>query len=270
MKNTFKFLIIFLATMFNVAYAETELNFAKTVQNPLAVNPEARYYNLPFVGYINFDYGAHNNTQDILELKPVTPFSFTQSYDLIFRTIIPFEHQPSSQGYTNGLGDINITAFFTPTKNNWFIYGVGPTFTFPTANPTTLGAGKWSMGPEIVLIAMPNQWTFALLTDNIWSYAGQNNRPAVNQFNFQYFVTYNFKRGWYLTTQPNIIANWPERASQIWTVPVGGGVGRVFHVGKQGMNILMQGYYDPIRPTNAAQWTLQMTVDFLFPDERTA
>ncbi len=253
-----------------VANAESEVSFAKTVQNPLAVNPEARYFTLPFNNYTNFDYGSPNHTQDLLDLKPVTPFRFTSSYDLIFRTIIQFAHQPSSDGYTNGLGDINTTAFIAPAKNSNFLWGIGPTLTMPTATNKNLGAGKWSVGPELALIAMPEQWTFAILTNNIWSVAGESNRVHVNQFSFQYYITYNLPSGWYVTTQPTITANWISPPSQQWTVPVGGGAGRAFHIGHQAVNLLLESYSNVIRPKTGARWFVQANLTFLFPDNRTA
>ena len=42
-----------------------------------------------------------------------------------------------------GLGDINPTLFLSPAKPGKFIWGVGPTFTFPTATDPMLGNGKW-------------------------------------------------------------------------------------------------------------------------------
>jgi hypothetical protein len=262
--------IFLLFSLFTVsAFAETALNFAKSTQNPLAINPETRYFTLPFVNYLNFGYGANNNTQDILDLKPVMPFRFTSSLDLVFRTIIPLMHQPKQNGYMNGLGDINPTAFLAPAHNNWILWGIGPTLVIPTATNKALGAGKWSLGPELVLIMMPDRWTFAILTNNVWSFAGEANRPAVNQFSFQYYITYNFDHGYYVTTQPNITANWKANPSQVWTVPFGAGIGRAFHVGNQAMNVLLQGYSNCIRPSAGPRWFVQATLEFLFKDNRT-
>ena len=251
------------------AHAESELNLAKTFQNPLGINPEARYYTLPFVNYTNMDYGTNKNTQDMLDLKPVMPLPLTSSLDLIVRTIIPLTHQASTHGYINGLGDINPTLFIAPSMNNWFTWGVGPTVVMPTATNKALGAGKWSIGPELVLIAMPNQWTFALLTNNIWSIAGDANRSTVNELTFQYFITYNFPRGWYVTTQPQLTSMWFNKPGEKWTVPFGGGVGRSFQIDKQKLNFLAQYYYNTIRPSTGAHWTIQLTLEFLFPDNRT-
>ena len=268
MKNIFRVFAIISFFCLSVAQAETEMNRAKTFQNPLGVNPEVRYFTLPFVNYTNFGYGANKNTQNIFDLKPVMPFHFTNSLDFIIRTIAPITHQPVTSGYANGLGDINPTVFISPSANSLLLWGVGPTFILPTATNKNLGAGKWSVGPELVLISMPDQWTFAILTNNVWSLAGQSNRPSVSEFTFQYFITYNFSHGWYVSTQPSLTANWHAQSDQIWTVPFGGGAGRSFHVGSQAMNFLLQGYYNAVRPSTGAPWTLQISLEFLFDDKR--
>ena len=264
-------LLVVLAMMTRTAHAESELSLAKSTQNPLAVNAEARHYTLPFVNYTNFGNGVTKTTQDILDLKPVLPFPLTANYDLILKTIIPITHQASGtgNGYINGLGDINPTAFIAPSMNSRLLWGIGPTIVLPTATNTALGAGKFSIGPELALIALPDAWTFAILTYNIWSVAGHPDRPRVNQFSFQYYITYNFKNGWYLTTQPNITANWLAPANEMWTVPFGAGAGRVLSIGHQPVNLSIQAYGNVIRPSTGPHWTLQCTLEFLFPDNRT-
>ena len=266
----FAILSFLLLAFSHLSHAESELNFAKSTQNPLAVNPETRYFTLPIVNYANFGYGTGKQTQDILDLKPVTPVTFTQSLDLIFRTIIPIMHQPQPKaGYINGLGDINPTAFISPKKYSSLIWGFGPTFILPTATNTALGAGKLSIGPELVLITMPDVWTLAILTSNVWSMAGHPSRPSVNQFSFQYFITYNFAHGWYLTTQPTITSNWQAEPGQKWVIPFGGGAGRAFHIGPQAVNFSIQAYFNTVRPSTSPYWTLQGNFELLFPDNRT-
>ena len=46
-------------------------------------------------------------------------------------------------------------------------------------------------------------------------------------------LNYNLPKGWYLTTSPVITANWEARSDNRWTVPIGGGIGRIFKIGDQ-------------------------------------
>jgi hypothetical protein len=81
------------------------------------------------------------------------------------------------------------------------------------------------------------------LINNVWSFAGQSTRPTVNQMTLQPFINYNMAGGWYLTSSPIITANWQAKGRDIWTVPVGGGIGRIFKIGKQPVNMQLQAFY---------------------------
>ena len=50
-------------------------------------------------------------------------------------------------------------------------------------------------------------------------------------------------KGWYLTTSPVITANWEADSDNRWTLPIGGGIGRVFKIGKQPINAQVTYYY---------------------------
>lgn len=51
-----------------------------------------------------------------------------------------------------------------------------------------------------------------------------------------------------------------------WTLPFGGGVGKIFKIGKQAMNIQMQAFYNVEKPDNGPDWTLRLQLQFLFPN----
>jgi hypothetical protein len=64
----------------------------------------------------------------------------------------------------------------------------------------------------------------------------------VSALTIQPFFNYNFDRGWYVTTSPVITANWQAESGDQWTVPIGGGFGRVFNVGRQPINASLSAY----------------------------
>jgi len=103
------------------------------------------------------------------------------------------------------------------------------------------------------------------LVNNIWSFAGDANEPDVNQFLLQYFVNYNMKRGWYLTSSPIITADWNAPSDDRWTLPLGGGVGRVFNIGTQPVNMSLQAYDNVITPDYGPDWQVRFQVQLLFP-----
>ena len=64
----------------------------------------------------------------------------------------------------------------------------------------------------------------------------------------QYFINYNMKKGWYVSVSPIITANWRASSGNVWTVPFGGGVGRIMKLGFQPVNITAQFYGNAVRP----------------------
>jgi hypothetical protein len=158
--------------------------------------------------------------------------------------------------------------FFLTAKKSKVIWGVGPSFVFPTATNTTyLGQGKFSLEPAVVVLVQPKPWTIGFLANNLWSVAGHSNidKPPVNQFLLQWFVNYNMKKGWYLTTSPIITVNWRAPGGSVWTVPFGGGVGRIMKLGFQPVNSTAQLYGNAVHPPGVSPWGLRMQLVFLFP-----
>src|SRR5262249_38535095 len=82
------------------------------------------------------------------------------------------ERNSSPDGGANGLGDVDPPFFLPPPHPRKIVWGLGPTFILPTATAPTLGQGKWGAGPSLVLLTQPKHWTLGFLSNNIWSFAG--------------------------------------------------------------------------------------------------
>ena len=200
-----------------------------------------------------------------------------QKWNLITRWITPIIYQPLPVAQpvgppeqltgVSGLGDINPSFIFSPKKSK-VIWGAGITTVFPTATNTTyLGQGKLSLGPTVVALYQTSHWTLGFLTNNYWSVAGHSDidKPAVNQFLLQYFINYNLKKGYYLTMQPTLTANWRATSGNQWVVPIGGGVGRIMKLGFQPVNLSAQFNYNVEHPVGASSWNAKFQVTLLFP-----
>ena len=78
-------------------------------------NPVANLISLPLQNNTNFGIGPDDETQNILNIQPVWPFSINQDWNVITRTILSVVSQPNfltgGVGRTNGLGDTTFTAF---------------------------------------------------------------------------------------------------------------------------------------------------------------
>jgi hypothetical protein len=256
-----------LVSSFAVAQEEhgaSTSDLAKAAQNPIA-----DMISVPFQSNFNFHVGPHDQLQYVLNIQPVVPITLNHEWNLITRWITPVISQPPltvTGDREAGLGDINPSFFFSPKQpTHGIIWGIGPTVVFPTGTDKTLTAGKYSLGPTFVALTIEGPWVLGVLVNNVWSVAGKSNRDSVNAMTLQPFVNYNFAGGWYLTSSPIITANWETGHGDRWTVPVGGGFGRVFKIGDQPVNMQLAAYYNVARPTGAADWQLRAQVQLLFP-----
>lgn len=230
-----------------------------------AQNPVASMISVPFQNNTNFNFGPQEKTQNILNIQPVLPFELNEDWNLITRTILPVISQPAftpSQDRKIGLGDTIFTAFLSPKDSGQLIWGVGPALLLPTSTDDRLGAGEWGAGPSAVVLTIRGPWVVGSLFSNVWSFTGDK---SVNLFTWQYFVNYNLDDGWYLTSAPVITANWEADSDNTWTVPFGGGFGKIFRIGKQPMNISAAAYYNVEKPDFGADWQMRFQVQFLFP-----
>ena len=253
-------------------------------------NPVANLISVPLQNNSNFGIGPFSRTQNVLNIQPVIPIRVGENWNMIIRWITPVIWQPApgtadlqvfgivantpaylaaqdvqKSAGVFGFGDTNPTFFFSPAKPHKLIWGAGPMFVLPTATSKVLGQGKVSMGPSFVALLQPGHWTLGALINNAWSVAGSGGRADVNQMLLQYFVNYNLKKGWYFTVQPIVTANWQASSGNVWTVPVGGGIGRIMKFGFQPVNLSAQFYGNAVHPVNGSPWSMRLQLAFLFP-----
>jgi hypothetical protein len=243
--------------------AERTAALAKAAQNPVA-----NMISFPIQNNTNFGIGPYSRDQNVLNFQPVIPLHITKNWNLITRTILPVIWQPNptqpSQGWY-GLGDLNPSLFFSPAKPGKLIWGVGPALVFPTATANELGQGKVSAGPGVVVLSTPGHWVIGALANNVWSFAGSGSRPPVNQFLLQYFINYNMKKGWYVTTAPIITANWRASDGNDLTLPFGGGFGRIMKIGFQPVNMQLQFFGNAKYPAGTSPWGMRFQLALLYP-----
>jgi hypothetical protein len=243
-------------------------------------NPVASLISVPLQNNSNFSVGPYDRTQNVLNIQPVIPAHISENWMLITRVIQPIVWQPyasQNTGGQSGIGDMNPTFFLSPAKPGKVIWGFGPAMVFPTATSTLTGQGKLSFGPSAVALVQPEHWTLGALVNNVFSVVGSSHRPSVNQMTLQYFVNYNLEKGWYLSSSPIITANWHSKATGdaanggdttsggTWTIPFGGGVGRVMRLGFQPVNISVAFYGNTVHPPGASSWGMRMQLALLYP-----
>jgi len=245
--------------------SESASDLAKKLQNPIG-----DLYSFPFQGNTNFGVGPRNGTQEILNVQPVIPFHVSDDWNIITRTILPIVWNPDTSPLPSkdfGLSATTFSAFLSPRNpTDGWLWGLGPVVQVPTATSPLLGSSVWGGGLTGVLVYMKGPWVAGVLANNVWSLGGNYGRfgNGYNNFLTQPFVNYNFGAGWYVTSSPIVTANW-ETPGTKWTLPVGGGVGRVVKLfDKLPVNFMVGAYYNIIRPEFGADWQLRTQVTLIF------
>lgn len=243
-----------------------------------AKNPVAKKISLEYQSMFQFDYGNEKKTGYNGMFQPVLPVTLGP-INFINRPMLPVialpdvtladdgtvpglpfppVGEPGAVLNTAGVGDLTYQLFLSPAKPGKIIWGVGPSIVMPTASNPLLGNEKWSMGPNVVVLAQPGNMTLGALAANVWSVAGKSDREDVNQFMFQYFFDYGIGGGWALATSPLVTANWKTDKGR-WLVPIGGGVNKMFQ-GRVPVQIKLHVYWNAVRPDRASNWQIMFSV----------
>lgn len=230
-----------------------------------AANPIANLMSFPFQNNSNFGYGPYDRTTNILNIQPVIPFA---NGKIITRTIFPIvwipDYSSESGMYSTGLSDITFTAFYVLPSGGGATVGIGPVLDIPTGGDLR-GSEKWNLGPSVVALAQPGDWTLGILANNVWSIAGSSDRADVNKGLFQYFIVRQLGNGWYVNSAPVITVNWKAESGQRWVVPFGLGGGKLLFLGKLPVNLQSQVYFNVVKPDIGPDWTMRFQFQFLLP-----
>jgi len=235
-------------------------------------NPIASLTLVPFQN--NFDFGAGPNGDGFqykMNFQPVVPISLNEDWNLIWRTIIPFISQDdiagtkaNPSGSQTGLGDTLMTAFFSPKEptSGGLIWGVGPALSIPTGTDDLLGSEQWAAGPSVVALKQNGGWTYGVLANHLWSFAGDDDRADVSNTFIQPFVAYNTPTGMTYGLNTESSYNWE---TEEWTVPINLQISKLVKFGDQPVQFQFGGRWYADAPDDGPDWGLRLGVTFMFP-----
>jgi len=227
-------LLLLLLSANTLAEDSATLDSAKYAKQ--LANPVSALISVPF--QVNLDDGIgpdDKGSRASVTALPVVPVSINAEWNLISRTIVPLIDQQDiarGSGRQTGLGDTVQSLFISPvdpSENGW-IWGAGPVFLLPTATDDLLGGEKWGAGPTFVGLKQEGPWTYGVLVNHIWSFAGSSDRDDVSSTFMQPFAGYTTADGWSFDLQTETTYDWE---SEQWNVPLLFLVSKVTKVGDQ-------------------------------------
>jgi hypothetical protein len=150
----------------------SDADLAKQLANPIS-----SLISVPFQSNYDCCFGPKDASRYLLNIQPVIPISLNPDWNLITRTILPVISMGSPAPpipSSTGLGDTTQSFFFSPSQTvNGVTWGVGPVLLWPTGN-NVFGSQKWGAGPTAVILKQDAGWTYGILANHIWSYAGKS------------------------------------------------------------------------------------------------
>jgi hypothetical protein len=255
------FSLILLAIISTSAHSDVD-ELAKQLTNPVA-----NLISMPVQFNYDSGFGSEDGDRLTINVQPVIPIEINNDWNIISRTILPLIEQHNiigNSGSQSGTGDIVQSLFLSPnapTSSGW-IWGAGPVLLIPSASNKLLGTEKWAAGPTAVFVKMDNQWTYGLLANHLWDYAGENDRADINASLVQPFVSFR-NRGWTYTLQTESSYDWDN---QEWGVPINGYLSKIVRIGKLPVSFAVGARYWAEAPENGAEgWGGRFSMTAMLP-----
>lgn len=197
-------------------------------------NPVASLISVPVQMNFDGDIGpARSGSRFTANIQPVVPFVLSADWNLISRTILPVISQDNvvpGAGSQFGLGDTVQSLFLSPAKPKGLIWGAGPVMLIPTGTDKLLSGAKWGAGPSAVGLKQSGQWTYGVLLNHIWSFAGNSKRNDLCLSYANPFVSHTSKTAFTYSASADVTYDWKNDR---WTLPLTASISQLTKLGEQ-------------------------------------
>jgi hypothetical protein len=245
------------------ALVGSEAAMAKKLANPVAA-----LISVPMQFNYDRDIGTARDGERLqLNIQPVLPIDLNPQWNLISRTILPVIWQDDvfpGAGSQSGIGDVLQSLFFSPkeTAASGWIWGAGPVFLLPTGSSDLLSVKKWGAGPTGVALKQEGPWSYGLLANHLWSFAGSG-KQDVNATYVQPFVSYTTPTAWSLALNTESTYDWERKQ---WAVPINAIVSKVTKLGDQTVSFGAGARYWADGPEGGPHgWGFRLVATLIFP-----
>jgi hypothetical protein len=211
---------------------EKPAKFADEIARELA-NPNTPLASLNF----KFQYRTYEgdlptaDDQDgtTLLFQPTLPFALASGDKILFRPAIPLQFdQPVFNAARLdfdeefGLGDISFDLAYAITTDKGLLLAGGIISALPTATEDTLGADRWTLGPEILIGKLSKTYILGMFPNHQWDIGGSSDAD-INLTTIQFFCVYLPGGGWNVGSSP--IMTYDHEINE-WTVPENFSIGK--------------------------------------------
>ncbi len=172
--------------------------------------------------------GAGDQSGFTFLAQPSFPFALDNGDQVFFRPAFPvifdqpvFNPNTAKFESESGIGDLAFDLSYSPKADNGLLYAFGIISSLPTAT-NGLGTGHWTLGPEILLGKITEDYVVGIFPNHQWDVAGWGDNP-VNLTSIQLFGTLLPGGGWSIGTAPIITYDWN---SDQWNIPLNLTIGK--------------------------------------------
>jgi hypothetical protein len=209
------------------------------------------------------EFTGQDGQGNAVTLSVTMPFPKHRLLPLPQLSLLTIPAAVTTPGGLTGFGDLRLLDVAVFKAGESLIWGVGPTFVFPTASRDETGQGKWQAGPAAVVAFYPEKWLVGVVVQNPISFAGDSDRKEVNAMVLQPFVTYQLGNGWFIRSQPQMVFNW-KNGKQL--LPLDLGAGRVFTIDGQNVSCFVEPFWNIAHDGPAPKYGIMFGVSLLYPD----
>lgn len=229
-------------------------------------NPVASLISVPFQFNLDTGLGPKDAERLTLNIQPVIPFSISEDWNLITRTIVPVVYRGSpADGVESefGLGDVVQSFFFSPKEpvGGW-ILAAGPVALWPTGTEPALRSEQFGLGPTVLALRQDKGWTYGMLANHIFGLTESDDHPDVNATFLQPFLSYTWPTATTLGFNTESTYDW---TGEQWTVPANLTLSQVVKFGNQPVQFFCGGRYYAESPVDGQEWGIRFGFTLLFP-----
>lgn len=155
------------------------------------------------------------------------PFSLNEKFSLITRYIVPIiaQYDVTGEGtQQSGLSDALVSGWLSNAVVKMDLYGVLEGLFTAYSYRRLSGNQQIRIGANGNCPSAKNGFTYGILMNQVWSVAGDEDRPDVNQMYLQPVLSYNWKSGTVLTLNSETTVFWATNNANAFINIMAGGL----------------------------------------------